>query len=274
MKHILVPTDFSDCAGRALDAALLLAKKTTASIHLYSCLNIPANWADLSKEEQEKNQRARELIKSTESAFDAIIAKNPDMVITASYSAGKLLNQIKTCIEKRAIDFVVMGSYGKSGVSELFVGSNTQKVVRLIHCPVLIIKQEVKDINFKKVVFTSSFNLSEKEPFLKFKEWISIFESEILLLGIKTSFFFDPPAEVIHSAMEDFKKLAKPLACEIYIFKNPNIESSIREFSEEFGADLIAISNHNRHPLKRMLAGSNVETLINHSNLPVLSIDY
>ncbi|MBK7409888.1 MAG: universal stress protein [Saprospirales bacterium] len=39
-------------------------------------------------------------------------------------------------------------------------------------------------------------------------------------------------------------------------------------------ADLIGISNHERHPLKRILVGSNVEALINHSKLPVLVIDY
>ena len=39
MEHILVPTDFSDCADHALDAAINIAKKFQAALHLYTCLN-------------------------------------------------------------------------------------------------------------------------------------------------------------------------------------------------------------------------------------------
>ena len=185
-----------------------------------------------------------------------------------------MVEQIKKCIELEGIDFIIMGSHGKSGLSEVFIGSNTQKVVRSVHLPVLIIKGQVLDINFKEIVFASNFNLSEQESFLKFKELIAVFNPTIYLLGVKTSFFFDAPVSATKEAMEKFQKLAAPFPCKIYIIKDADIERSIREFSETVGADLIAISNHNRHPLKRMLAGSNVEALINHSTLPVLSIDF
>ena len=38
------------------------------------------------------------------------------------------------------IDLIVMGSHGASGVKEFFVGSNTEKIVRTAHCPVLTSK--------------------------------------------------------------------------------------------------------------------------------------
>ena len=53
-----------------------------------------------------------------------------------------------------------------------------------------------------------------------------------------------------------------------------SVEHGIRVFAEELGADLIAISNHERHPVRRILRGSTVEALVNHAAIPVLSIDY
>ena len=241
---------------------------------MYSCLDIPANWMALAKEEQEKDQEAQDKIALAETRFSEIVEQHPEHSITFSYSGGKLVDEIIKCINEREIDFLIMGSHGTSGVSEIIIGSNTQKVVRLVHCPVLITKGPVEDVNFKKIVFASNFNLDQKPVFLKFKEIVAPFEPEIHLLGVKTSFFFDAPVDVLKSAMEDFKKLAAPFPTKIYVFKNSNIESSIRFFSEDIGADLIAISNNNRRPIKRMLAGSNVEALINHSDLSILSIDF
>ena len=274
MKHILVPTDFSDCAQYALDAAIQLARKFEASIHLYHCINLPGNWEELDDGQREEYPQILKKIEAAEDAFETIKKTHSDLDIGSSYSGGKLVEEVKRCIEEQAIDFVVMGSHGKSGASEIFIGSNTQKVVRMIHRPILVIKQALKDIEFKNIVFTSSFNLSEKEPFLKFKDIIAPFQPMIHFLGIVTSYFFDVPASATKSAMESFQELAKPFESEVHLLKKSSIDAGVRQFSKNIDADLIAISNFNRRPLRRMLMGSNVEALVNHSNIPILSIDF
>ena len=132
----------------------------------------------------------------------------------------------------------------------------------------------LEEVNFDKVVFASSFLENERVPFLQFKDFVKHFVPEIHLVEIHTSSLLDPPYFLSHEAMEEFRSLCAPFRCETHIHRNFNVERGIRAFAEEVGARLIGISNHNRHPLKRMLAGSNVEALINHSSIPVLSIDY
>ncbi len=274
LKHILVPTDFSESAESALEAAVMLAKKFSIPVHLFTNIDLPKNWDDLSAEEKAADVVNFSMVERVIKEMEARVAAHSDVAINYSYAGGKLVESIYHCIEKNNINFVVMGSHGQSGFSEIFIGSNTQKVVRSIHCPVLVIKKRIQDIDFKKVVFASNFNLSEKKAFLRFKEIIAPFAPEIILLGIKTSFLFSVSTEITFSAMKDFEELAAPFSCKRYVFKRENIESSIREFAKEMDVDLIAISNHNRRPVKRMVAGSNVEALINHSKLPVLSIDF
>ena len=83
-----------------------------------------------------------------------------------------------------------------------------------------------------------------------------------------------PVRSLSRSCYRTFREACKPLVSKAHVFRALSIDDGIRSFSEKIGADLIVISNHERHPLKRMLIGSNVEALVNHSSLPVLTIDF
>ncbi len=54
--------------------------------------------------------------------------------------------------EKNNIDLIVMGSQGASGLQEMFIGSNTEKVVRRSNVPVLVIKTSVEDFVVNDII--------------------------------------------------------------------------------------------------------------------------
>ena len=274
MKSILAPTDFSACAFQATEAAAKLARRFGAALHLMTCLDIPGNWRQLSARERAQMPEAQQRIYNAEVLFNDLRNRFSDIEVKTAFCGGKLTTEVKQYVGRHAIDFIVMGSHGVSGKNEYFVGSNTQKVVREVHCPTLVIKEPLEEVNFDKVVFASSFLENDRGPFLRFKDFVKHFVPEIHLVEIHTSSLLDPPYFLSHEAMEEFRALCAPFRCETHIHRNFNVERGIRVFAEEMGAKLIGISNHQRHPLKRMLVGSNVEALINHSNIPVLSMDF
>lgn len=55
------------------------------------------------------------------------------------------------------VDLNVLGAHGKSGIKDIFIGSNTEKVVRLANSPVLTIKNDLEDFNLNTLVFASNF---------------------------------------------------------------------------------------------------------------------
>ena len=267
MKNILVPTDFSTCADDALEAAVQLARRFKAKLHLLHFLKIPKGWA----QPQEKSSAEKKATR----ALSERAAQYSSIEIKQILQTGKNLREkISQYVTSHGVDLVVMGSHGASGKSEFFIGSNTQRVVRTINCSTMVIKNRLPELDFNKVVFASSFNENEREAFLQFKGFVKHFLPEIHLVAIHTSTLFDPPYTVTKEAMEEFKALSQPFSCRVHIFKDFTIGRGIRTFADEIGAQLIGISNHHRHPLKRMLVGSNVEALINHADIPVLSIDY
>ena len=269
MKSILVPTDFSNCARQAEQAAVQLAERFGARLHLLHQVSSSGR-----AEEEAAYQEALQREKNAEVLFRDLQAAHPGVDMEGHCSREKLSKAVADYVMKKGIDLVVMGSHGVSGKSEYFIGSNTQRIVRTIHRPVLVIKEPPARLQFDRVIFASSFNQSEREPFLRFKEFVKHFLPEIHLVAIHTSSLFDPPYVVSKEAMEEFKALCAPFTCHTHVYRDFTIEHGIRSFANDVDARLIGISNYERHPLKRMLVGSNVEALINHAQIPVLSIDY
>lgn len=268
MNNLLVPTDFSEYADRAFRVAAQIAPKLGAKIHLYHLIE------DIEEDEQPDARQG--LTDHARQSLEELAGRFPDVNIQAVTQTGSPLNEmIRQYVDEHGIDLIVMGSHGASGKSEYFIGSNTQKVVRTVNTSALVVKKELDQPQFRKVVFASSFNENEKGAFERFKEFVRPFvPEEIHLVAIHTSSFFDAPYTVTKQAMEDFKALCHPFPAKTHVFKDFTVDRGVRRFAAELEAELIGISNHYRHPLRRMLIGSNVEALINHADVPVLSIDY
>ena len=65
-------------------------------------------------------------------------------------------------IDEQNIDMVCIGSHGASGIREMFLGSNAQKIVRLSPVPTLVLKEELKEIDSPQMVFLSDFEPESK----------------------------------------------------------------------------------------------------------------
>lgn len=275
MKNILVPTDFSACAKNATYAAMELAASYRATMHLYTIVGGPDDWAKLSPKEQAAYPEVIQDIHNAELLLEEWkeIAAKKNAPIKTTWSTGNLVNNIEQYVTDHSIDFAVMGSHGASGKNEYLIGSNTQKVVRSVHIPVLIIKEKLKHYRIEKVVFASNFNTSDKVAFQYLLDFVKVFKPEIHLLQVNTAGWFSEPYILVKEAMDDFAAMCGDLVCKTHFNRDWSIDAGIRHLSEEIGADMVAISNLKRHPLKRFFSGSNVEMLVNHSKVPVLSID-
>ena len=149
MKTILVPTDFSNQALNALKVAARIARKINAGINLVHVYNIPTAeyqhyhyYDKFYKEMKAKaSEQLNELVR-LEFLKGIIVKKH---IVT-----DMLMWEIATTEKFKNADLIVMGSHGTSGFSKVFIGSNTEKIVRLADSPVLTIKNEIEDFVIKK----------------------------------------------------------------------------------------------------------------------------
>ena len=201
--------------------------------------------------------------------------RSHDLPLIKHLTTGKFLDDIVKLMEEIKFDLIVMGSHGAGGKEEWFLGSNTQKVVRNVHCDTLVVKYPIKEVNFNKVLFASNLYSEEKEVLEHFLQFIKNFDVEDLhVMTVNTMGFFHQPRVLIMEALKEFQNIASGFNVKTHFYPDYSVEAGIRHFAEEKDLDLVAISNKKRNPLKRIFQGSNVEMLVNHLKHPVLCIDY
>ena len=271
MKTILVPTDFSDHALYALKVAASIAKKINAAIKLVHVYNLPSYVFTEDIYYAEENNK---IIKAqAEKKLNALIEMDflKEIVITQHFELNMPMWKLAIDKKYKDADLIVMGSHGNSGLSKIFIGSNTEKIVRLAKSPVLTIKNEHEDFKVKKMIFTSDYYGESYTVFEKIKFFADIYEAHIHLLKVITPIEFEP-TPISKKLMEDFVEHFKLTDYSINIYNATSIEKGITDFSDEINADLIAIETHGRTGIAHLINGSLAEDVANHIDRPVLSI--
>lgn len=271
MKRILVPTDFSKHSEYALKVAAQIAKKNDGEIFLLHMLELPTSGNDALSTSHDMP----ELIFFK----NAAVQKLEDMM-NAPYLEGLNVSKIIQFEmafdgiikngESHNVDLIVMGSHGASGFQEMFIGSNTEKVVRNSNVPVLVIKHEDTDFSADKFVFASDFSDEIKKPFEKVIGFAKKFNSHIHLVNINTPNNFKS-TRVAQKAMDEFMADFDFNNFTTHIYNDINVEKGILHFAKSIDADLIGMSTHGRKGLSHFFNGSISEDLVNHAKRPIIT---
>ena len=271
MKRILLPTDFSDQAEYALRVAATLAKKTGATIYLMHMLEFPAHFlsGDTNLNVPEQLLFMKIAHERFEKTMEQDFMKGINVEVTVE--TDKAFDGITQAINQHDIDLVVMGSSGTSGIKEMFIGSNTEKVVRTADVPVLVIKNAMENFDVTTFVFASDFTNDQKLVFEEAIDFANIFNATLHLLFVNTPnrFYTTAAAEKkMNDFITDFEDLKNH---ELHVYNDDTIEHGILNFSRAIDADLIGMSTHGRQGLAHFFNGSISEDLVNHALRPVIT---
>jgi len=271
MKKILVPTDFSLQAENALKVAAQLAKKHKSEIYLLHMLELPLNLVDPSNSGGDLPESLY-FMKLARKRFEEVLSADylKGIVVYETVLFQEAFDGIMDAAAKHKVDLVVMGSHGASGFKEMFIGSNTEKVVRSSNIPVLVIKDEHKKFVVKNFVFATDFSNEAKVPFKEAIIFANKMGAKIHLLFVNTASNFLTSAEA-HGVMNKFIKGIELENYSLNIYNDTSVEKGILNFAQFIDADLIGMATHGRKGLSHFFNGSISEDLVNHSKRPVIT---
>jgi nucleotide-binding universal stress UspA family protein len=133
---VVVPFDFSEQAEQALESSQIFAAGL-ASLHVVHVLpTIELAEPGVIWETIDDGARHRH----AEAAFRERFAETPFAKVEFHVRFGDPGREIAGFAESVHAELIVMPSHGRTGLSRLFIGSVAERVVRLAHCPVLILK--------------------------------------------------------------------------------------------------------------------------------------
>lgn len=141
IQNILCPVDFSSCGIAALDYASAFASEHRAELHIVHVYDEPFAYTDggiagfVPPADLEPEKRR----------FNEISPTRPDVRFRREFIIGGPAERLIEYANNHAIDLIVMGTHGRTGVSRFLMGSVAEAVVRRAPCPVLTLKQPDKE---------------------------------------------------------------------------------------------------------------------------------
>jgi nucleotide-binding universal stress UspA family protein len=278
MKKILVPVDFSKPSLHAVDMAADIARKTGArlvllhvveeivgnSINIEGQVGTGDNWEDKVFTMKLIEKAKKQLAKLTEDS------KLEGVKVTTELRVGTPYHGMNQIIIDNKVDLVVMGTSGRSNLQQMIIGSNTEKVVRTSHCPVLTVHDKPANKDFKNIVYATSMNKDEEVFSRIVRTTQRTYDATVHLVRINTPGNFQRDV-VVRKYMADFAKKLQLKNFTINVFNDLSEEEGIIYFADSIDADMIAMATHGRTGFAHVLAGSIAEDVVNHSKRPVLT---
>ena len=272
MKKIIVPVDFSEYSENALKVAATIARNQDAELIAVHMLGL--NDAVLTNESTDVEGLF--YIKLAKKRFEEFLDKDylDGITVHQAVKNFKVFSELDDTAKEHKADLIVMGSHGSSGLNEVFVGSNTEKVVRTAETPVLVIKGAT-DFNATKAVFACDFKEESIEAFTKAVSIFKALNIDVQPVYINVSGDKFLSTKQIEKNIVDFIIQLNGIELKpegVTIYSDYNVEKGIFNYAQRVKADIIGLPTHGRRGLAHFFSGSIGEDVVNHSQLPVLTV--
>jgi len=145
-RKILVPLDFSGHSDAALELAIELGKEYGSELHLLHAYELPAAvtmsygiaipqavWDGVQEAAMARLEEGRKRVEAA------------GLRVRTHLATGPAADAITSTAESEAVDLVVMGTRGLTGLKHVVLGSVAERTIRTAPCPVLTLKTGDED---------------------------------------------------------------------------------------------------------------------------------
>jgi len=143
IKRIVVGTDFSETAERAVDAAIDLAAQVGAVVSLVHAYELPmysfpdgvvVSTPDIAK------KITTDALARLEAAIEQ--RKGRGVSIQSALRMGATWDELNGVAAEQDADIIVVGTHGRRGFSRVLLGSVAERMMRTAVRPLLVIRED------------------------------------------------------------------------------------------------------------------------------------
>ena len=290
INQILVPTDFSENAQHAVDYAIELAKHCSAKLHLLHTPVVPTYLLmDLSY--SPGPEAVTRILNDSQEALDAQakqIAESGVEHFTA-IREGTVHEVIRDYAKEHDVDLVVVGTHGRTGVSKLMYGSVTERVIKTVHTPIIIVPPGGHEKLPTSIVVSYDFSGPAQRAAEVARAIHSVVGGPLHLVhsyldvwgeytdrGAVVGEAAEKRREALHIGLQE---MLESDAKELFSVGPPGVEThlvtgdpaeGILQVANDVGAALICAGTTGKSGIERLLIGSVARRLLHDSRVPLL----
>jgi len=276
MKHILLPTDFSENGWNALKYGLEMFKKTECTFYLMHVNPIPTySGAGTSLSASDDNFRTQILKNSNEDLQElqdrikTELPKNQAHRFVPLAFYDYFADAVKREAKAKNVDMIIMGTKGASGLKKVTVGSNTGDVITKVAYPLLAVPENAQYTDVAEIAFPTDFQISYDLKVLDtLIEIATMNDADIRILNItKEGRELTEEQQKNKDFLDDY---FVDIDHSFHSLTGLKLETAVQAFTESRDIDMIAMVAKNLNFFQRILFRPDVEKISYYTQVPFL----
>lgn len=278
MKHIIIPTDFSENAYNAIKYAVQLFKDVDTKFYLLHCLSAPIFQAEFNLHNTDKDglgdpnqekavKQLKELTQLLKNEFN-----NPKHSFVLRTPFITLPDAILLMTKKEKADLVIMGTQGATNAREIIFGTNTTQVISRANCPVIAVPSGFEYKAPKSILFPTDYEIDyDKEQLRQLLDISKKHGSRLDVIHISSGY------DLMEAQMRNKQKLKEVLSNTYLIFNDlPDQEviEAINQFQVEKAMDFLVMIRNKQTFFERLFVESVIRKIGFHIDIPFMVIPY
>ena len=257
MNTVIIPIDYSETSLHAAKyASQILGGQEHANILLYHHYT---KASDGPAEEKKLEELKAEL------AFKGHVE-------ILAHHGTSFIDDFEKAVRHRRADLVIMGITGKSGLSKVFIGSNTLKFSGTKAAPVLIVPEKAHFRDIKNVMlatdFHDSFNVT---PSIPIKDFLKAFNPMFHIVNVDPQHYVSL-TETYEKERQTLENMFSEFNPEFYFMRLFDVDEALNLFAADKNIDLIIAVQKEHSLFARMFKKSTTKGLSYQNELPILVV--
>jgi nucleotide-binding universal stress UspA family protein len=300
---IVVPLDGSEQSEAALPAALTIARRAGARLHLVHVRTM--EWLIAPPEEEEADPERSYLHRMADRVSaeigrpvtTAVLPEEPPVLLTASPSPKRIAEMLAGNARDEGADLIVSTTHGRGGLSRLWFGSVAEAMLRAVTTPLLLVRpgqaEGWEDQRPRHLLVPLDPNDESSHAVLPAALDLGVLLSArftvmavltplLPFAGAEAMPFAVPPALVdipddrpraergLEAAAASMREAGADVSIVVLMEASP--ARAILRFAEDHNVDAIALATRARTGVDRMLLGSVADKLIRGAEVPLLLV--
>ncbi|WP_299210159.1 universal stress protein [uncultured Dokdonia sp.] len=276
MRYIAVPTDFSENAYNALLYATRLfpnQEYTIILIHSYETeFSTSTSRIDIGRNEELYLEIEQRVSKNFEALTHKIARDTEGLHVSFEtlMTGFPLFKCIYKLQEEKPVSLIVMGTKGATGIRQLFMGSQTIRLIKKIYkLPVIVVPENADFTPPKIIAIATDFKTAIHTHAITTLKDIATSNDAV----IKITHIYDQknPEDVFETNYKKIKKSLSDIEYTTHWLSNTSKkENVLNEFVKKMNVDLLVLTYHKHSMLQKLFKENIVENIGFHTSIPLL----
>ncbi len=294
IKRIMFATDFSRWARRAEDYACALARSWNASLTVLSVAEFPPG---LNPDYAINQQYLADLLKQASAQLVDLKgrAERRGIAVTTRVATGIPSEEVITAARAEDSDLLVVGTRGKTGLTQVLLGSTAERVIRGAPCPVMAVRMDSVDVEeggvlsrpvtLDRILVPVDFSDCSLDALEYAVVVAQQAKASLTLLHVMEPVSYDLDFSFGHSRTREQERARWTTRLEELVASHQSSDvqmasqlrggfpaDSILDSVRTLPCDLIVMGTHGRRGISYAISGSVAEAVLRKSSCPVIAV--